>query len=218
MRASAITKTLVAASANAIAASQSLGAAGFLTLTASPVVLDTQRRIILTSAGNDAGLTWTVIGTAEGGQAIKDVFAGANGVAQSNLNFLTITSIFGSGATASTVTAGTNGVGSSPWKIFGDTVTPPDLGIYMNLATGGSGNATFEYTQDEFLDPIGIQSAIAFAPATVNPIALPHPDLQSLTASKDGSLNWEIHAWRLTINSGTGTWKCTARQAGLASP
>ena len=217
MRASVITKNLGAASANAIAASQSLAGAGFLTLTANPVVLDTQRRIIITSAGNDGALTWTVIGTAEGGQAIKDVFAGANGVAQSNLNFLTITSIYGSGATASTVTAGTNGVGSSPWKLFGDTVTPPALGIFMDLVTG-AGNATFEYTQDEFLDPVGIQSAIALAPATVNPVALPHPDLQSLTASKDGSMDWEFHAWRLTINSGTGTWKCTARQAGLASP
>src|ERR1700744_4680398 len=111
MFSSTITKTLAAAVANGIALSQALGGAGFLMLSGSLVsggvaVLGSQRQVIITSAGNDSGLTWTVIGTDDTGNPIKDQFAGANvGVATSNLNFATVTSISGSGATASTVTA-----------------------------------------------------------------------------------------------------------------
>lgn len=222
MRSVTLTKALVAASANNISLSQSLAGDGSLLINGSTgaggvATLDTQRRILITSAGNDSGLTWTVIGTNDNGAPIKDSFAGGNIAAvASNLDFLTVTSITGSAATAGAVTAGTNAVGSTPWQLFADTIATPNLGIDMQLA--GSGNATFEYTDNQFLAPIGIQSAIAFSPNTPNPSALPHPDLQSLTASKDGALTWVIHGWRLTINSGTGSWTCTTRQAGLASP
>lgn len=218
MRGSTVTKSLVAASANNIAVSQTLGGAGTLTLTANPVVLDSQRRVIVTSAGNDAGINWTIIGTDDSGAPIKDVFPGANGVAESNLNFATVVSVAGSGAAASTVTVGTNTVGSSPWKLFADTIATPNMGIDMQLPAGGTGNATFEYTDNPFLLPIGVQSSVANGPASPNPIAIAHPDLQALTASKDGALNWPIHGWRLTINSGTSAWTCTTHQAGLASP
>lgn len=217
MKSSVVTKQLTAANAAIIAASQSLAGAGNLTLLSSPVVLDTQRRIVVVSAGNDAALTWTVIGTDDYGAPIKDVFAGANGAAESNLNFATIVSITGSGATASTVTAGTNTVGSSPWKLFDSTIATPNLSIFMELLSGAA-NATFEYTYANFRGPIGVQSAVAFGPATVNPAPLPHPDLQALAASKDGNLTWDVFGYRLTINSGTGQWRCTTHQAGLASP
>lgn len=218
MRAVAITKALTAASANTVAHAQSLAGAGYLTLTATPIVLDSGRQIIITSAGDDSGLTWTIVGLDDAGAGLKDSFAGANGIATSNLtNIKTVTSIYGSAATASTVTAGTNTVGSSSWKMFSDTIATPQMDIYMQLVSG-SGTATFEYTPDPFEMPIGVQSATALGPNTPSPVALAHPDLQTLSASKEGSVNWTIHGWRLTINSGTGVWKCTARQSGLASP
>lgn len=219
MRASVVTKSLTAASANAIAVSQTVGGATSIVLTANPVVLDTQRRVIITSAGNDSADLFVVTGTNEGGAPIKDSFFGANiGVAQSNLDFATVTAVFTTNATAGAIQVGTNTVGSSPWKLFADSIATPNLGIDMQLAPGGTGNATFEYTDNPFLLPIGVQSAVALGGNSPNPSAIAHPDLQALTASKDGALNWPIHGWRLTINSGISAWTCTVRQAGLASP
>lgn len=223
MKASVFTKQLTAASANNIAASQSLAAAGNLLINGAAAsggvaTLDTQRRVIITSAGNDSGLTWTIIGTDDYGAPIKDSFAGGNiAAAQSNLNFATVVSITGSGASAAAVTAGTNTVGSTPWHLFNSTIATPNMSVNMQLVSGVA-NATFEYTYDNIRGPIGVQSAVALGPVTVNPQALPHPQLQGLTANADGNVTWDIFGFRLTINSGTGQFKCTAHQAGLASP
>lgn len=223
MQGAIITKALVAASATNIALSQTPVAAGFLTLNGSTVSggvakLDTQRRVLVTSGGNDSALTITIIGGDDTGNPIKDSFAGGSGSAvASNLDFLTIKSISVSGATASTIEAGTNTVGSSPWKLFGDSIEAPNLSLAMQLVTG-SGNAGIQYTYDPLFAPAGVQTAIANAAVLPLPNALPHPTLQNLTGSSDGTINWAIHAWRLIINSGTGTWKATGRQAGLASP
>lgn len=225
MQASIVVKSLAAASANNIATSQSLASAGSLNLNGSAAsggvaTLDTQRRVIITSAGNDSGITWTVIGTREGGQPIKDQFAGGNvAAAQSNLDFLTVTSITASGATASTVTAGTNGVGSSPWKISADSISPPQTSFDCEIT--GTVSYQVEYTQQPFLAPIppnGSSPAIQFAPASPNPTAIPFSDLTNKSAAAQGDETFVFHAWRLTILSGTGSVTCTGRQAGLASP
>lgn len=224
MRKSVVTKSLTAAVANGYAASQSLAAAGTLTMNGSLVtggvgVVPSQRRVIVTSAGNDAGINWTVIGTDDNGNPIKDVFAGVNtpGVAQSNLDFKTVTSIASSGATASTVTAGTDTVGSSPWQLFSDTINTPNLSV--NLQISGTVNCDVDYTYDSILaDPTTPKSAIALGPASPNPQVILHPSLQAVTANKDGVIDWTITGWRLNINSGTGSVIMTSRQAGLASP
>lgn len=75
MRPVLLTKTLAAASVNAIAQSQSLGAAGNVTLNGATAsgglaTLDTQRRVLITSAGNDSGISFTVFGATDSGTAI----------------------------------------------------------------------------------------------------------------------------------------------------
>lgn len=226
MRPVVVTKTLDAASANGISLSQSLAGAGNLLINGAAAsggiaTLISQRRVIITSAGNDAGLTWTIIGTDDTGSQIKDIFAGASGIAQSNLNFKTVTQISSNGATASTVTVGTNGVGSSPWVMFDSYIPTPNMDVLAQLVTG-TGNATIEVTQDPFLVPIpqpgSSTPAIAFAPANPNPLAVAWGALAGLTATTEAQINAAIHGWRLTINSGTGTWKATGRQAGVSSP
>jgi len=210
-----------AANASGIAASQSLAAAGYLTLVASPVVLDTQRRVIITSAGDDSGITWTVIGTNESGMPIKDVFAGANAAAaQSNLDFLAVSSIYGSGATASTVTAGTNGVGASPWKMYADTIATPHISFDFEIVSG-TPNVSIQYTQDPFLAPIpptGASSSVANGGPSPNPTAIDVTTMSDMTMNKQGEMNSVFHAWRVQFNSGTGSIRVTGQQAGLASP
>lgn len=223
MRAVTVTKALTAADDDNIALAQSPLAAGYLTLngvaaSGGVATLDTQRNVLWTSAGDDRTKTITLIGTDDAGAAIKDSITGSNGgTVAFNLNFKTIVSAYISAASAGAIKLGTNTVGSTSWKLLGDTVTPISQDIYMQLVSG-AGTATFEYTADPFLQPIGVQSSVALGPNSSNPVALPHPDLQALTASKEGGVTWPIHGWRLTVSAGTGSWKCTTRQAGLASP
>lgn len=228
MRASTITKQLAAGVSDGIAAAQALAAAGYLTLDGSlvsggvAVLGDSQRRVVIHSAGDDTGLTWTVIGTDDTGNPIKDQFAGVNaGDAQSNLDFLTVTSIYGDDASAGNVYAGTNGVGSSPWKMFADTINTPHSAFDFELLSG-SANVSVQYTQEPFLLPIpsptAPTSAIAFRDPNPNPVAHDFLNLSMMAASQQGEVDFVYHAWRVTINSGTGSVRVTGRQAGLASP
>src|SRR5579864_4719534 len=121
MRPTVVTKSLAAASANNIATSQTISGASAVTLNGSTVsggvaTLDTARRVLISSGGNDSSITFTVTGTQWDGQTISQTVTGSNGgTVATNLDFLTVTKIVTSGSTASTITVGTNTVGDTPW-------------------------------------------------------------------------------------------------------
>lgn len=223
MRGVTITKTVAAAQATGIAVAQAVLAAPFaLNLNGALVsggvaTMDTQRRVILTSTGNDSANFATVVGTDDSGAPIKDTFALTNaGVAQSNLDFLTVTSINLSAAAAANISAGTNNVASTPWQLADTYLNPVNIGFLLKLISG-AGLATLEYTDENVLrSPNGIGPAIAYAPATIVPLPIPHPDLTALAATKDGAITWPVNAWRLTLtNAAPSSWEVAARQAGL---
>ena len=144
---------LTALSANGIALSQSLAGAGALTLngayaTGGVATLPQPRRAGITSAGNDTGITWTIVGTDRTGNPISETLAGAGiGLtAQSVLDYLTVTSITSSGATASTVTAGTTGVASSAWIRLDDWALPQTA---IQCDASGTVNYTVQSTLDD---------------------------------------------------------------------
>ena len=208
------TRVLAASNNTAVAASQSPGA-GVIALNTTTVILDTQRRIILTSGANDTGINFTVFGTNQAGFTIQDTFAGTNGTAtpaQSNLDFLTITNITHSGSVAGTLLAGTNGVGSSMWQIINFNTTPINMGFVVEARTG-TANFTLEYTLDDpnILPMTGGLNAAG--------LAFPLPiAIASSTATLATSFITPFFAWRLTTNSGTGTLVARAIESGLASP
>lgn len=220
----AVTKSLTAGSVNAIATAQSLAGAALLNLNGASVsggvaLLGSQRRVIITSVGNDTGITWTVTGTNDGGAAIKDTFAGANVglAAQSNLDFSTVTSIRSSGATAGNVQAGTNTVGSCPWVRVDPHLNGTLVSINAQLVAGGAGNIDIQYTNDEFLPAPQGNSAIAYAPANTVPTVMTL--LGGVVASTDQSpITTPCLGWRFTINSGTSAWTVTGTQAGISGP
>ena len=216
MRPVIFSKQLAAAVSAGLAASQSLAAAGDLTLNGSLVVggvgvLDTQRRVIITSAGNDSGITWTVKGTNQSGAPITDVFAGGDAAAaQSNLDFLTVTSIYGSGATASTVTAGTNTVGSSEWRMPSSYVTPFILDIETFPGSGVTYNV--EYTQSNFYGAPGqADSPMRSYADPPNVVAA----LSAATTQKSTQLTYPVRGWRVTITAGTSALEVEALQGGI---
>lgn len=208
---------LAAASANNIALSQSLAGAGSLTLNGAAAsggvaTLDVQRRVIVTSVGNDSALTWTVRGTNQSGAPITDSFAGANaGAASSNLDFKTVTSIAGSAATASTVTAGTSATGSSPWYMPSYHATPFELQIETILT--GTATYNIEYTMDDFYTPAG-QATVPWPAAGVPAV---RTALSASSASASTTLTHPLRGWRVTITAGTGSLSVEADQSGITN-
>lgn len=204
---------LAAASANNIAQSQSLAAAGLLTINGSAATggvatLDVQRKVLITSAGNDSGITFIVSGTNNDNNPFSETVTGGNAVAVATTqDFKTVTSVRGSGATASTVTVGTNGVASSKWF-------PVDLGrnpinIGHRFRVSGTVNYTLELTMD---DPNNIINA---SPVQIKDRYVPQNTLYNnppqsfndLTvagevASQSYLMSFPCFAWRVTVNSG----------------
>jgi hypothetical protein len=98
---------------NGISTAATLSGAGNLTINGAladggSVTLDDARQVIITSAGDDSGDTFTVTGTDEVGNAQTEAITGADtGVATGSKYFTTITQIAASGASAGNVEAGT---------------------------------------------------------------------------------------------------------------
>jgi len=168
--------------------------------------LDTGRRVIITSGGNDTGITFTVTGTNEVGQKISDTFAGASGAAAtSNLDFVTVTSITHTGSVATTVTAGTGTTGSSPWTIMNWRGAPQEqISVAVEVVGGGSVTFAVEYTLD---DPNNLQGGAAFP--------LPIGSTISGTATASGVITQPVVALRNTITAGTGTIRTRFVQADV---
>jgi hypothetical protein len=167
---------LTAASANAVALSQTLATAGNVTLNGALVsggvaVLDQPRRIIVTSAGNDSGITFTAYGTDWSGQPIQSKAVAGGNIAAVDLgvSFATVTSIAASGATAAAITVGTNTVADSR-PIFADSF---GFGpAYAEVEVYGTANYTLRTSMEDpnglgWGAPIGMQNVDFINDATL---------------------------------------------------
>lgn len=201
---------LAAASANNIATSQSPGS-GAITLNGSTVsgsvaTLDAARRVIVTSGGNDSGITFTITGTNRTGNPLTETITGGNvGAASSTQDFLTVSSVTHTGTVAGTVTVGTSGVASSAWFVVNRYTTPMNFGIGVVIT--GTINFTVEYTYDDPNAPFTGTFPTVFSISA----------LASKTANTDAALSQPVFAIRLTQNSFTNpaTAAMIVVQAGL---
>ena len=215
------TKSLSAASANSIAASQSGTIGTPLTLTAGVVTIDTAsatnsaigRRVLVTTTSADAtnGVVWVVVGTNAGGAVVTDSFNGVNaGTVGSNLDFVTVTSVTPTAGSAGTTATqvGTSANGSSPWLALNWRGAPPlNVGIAVELVSG-SATYSIEYTYD---DPNLLQAGVAFPLPFTSLVTVA---LVAASATKDGNLLSPAVAIRLTITAGTGVLRCRIVEAG----
>lgn len=215
MRPVTISKVLAAASANNIALSQSRASAGPLTINGAAAsggvaTLDTQRRVLITSGGTDTGITFTITGTNQTGTLISEVVIGGSSgsPAQSSLDFLTVSSVRTSGATAAAVTVGTSAAGSTPWVNASVSITPFSLPV----VTVASGSVTYslETTADDFWTPV--------QPTQVTPVpGVQSTILKNATSASDITLSAPVTGWRLTVTAGTGSVTATGIQAGIVN-
>jgi hypothetical protein len=165
------------------------------------------RRVIVTSGGNDLGINWTVTGTNSTGNLISDTFAGASGGdAQSNLDFVTVTSITPSGSVATTAVAGTNGVGSSPWKVLNWHATSDmNVSVAVELVSG-TANFSIQHTYD---DPNNLLGGALY------PLPFIATGNLNLSATIDCFYELPIAAVRVLVNSGTGVLRVRVLQSSI---
>lgn len=171
--------------------------------------LDMARKVGITSAGNDSGITFTITGTDWNGTAISEVLAGANAtVATSVLDYKTVTSIRASAAVATTLTVGTTAVAASPWIRFDDYAAMAQVALQCTVS--GTVSYTVQQTMD---DPAWNYSGMSLYGMTW----VDHPDtnLVAATATKQGRYDAAPTFARVVLNSGTGTVTGTFRQAFL---
>lgn len=164
--------------------------------------LDTPRRVIITSAGNDSAKTFTIRGTDWNGRTISETVTGANaGIAQSAYDYKTVTYVAISAAAAGAVKVGTNGVASSRPLILDSFANAPTA-----IQTDVTG--TVNYTVQQSLDN---PAKVGYASMTW----VDHPDTNVVSATADKQANYAYVpvATRITLNSGTGSVKYTVIQA-----
>jgi len=190
---------------------------GPLTLATTLVPGVWQRRVLVTSSGNDSLIYFHIVGTNQAGFGATEYLAGANSTSiQSNLDYLTITSVTPSNSsvaqtvasTAATVSVGVNGVGSSIWNIVNWYATPSNI-AYGCVLVSGAATFSIQYTYD---DPNNLPAGVPY------PQPFNHPTIVNATASIDGASNDPLTAWRLQILAGTGSVRATGIQSGLGSP
>ncbi|WP_262965172.1 filamentous hemagglutinin N-terminal domain-containing protein, partial [Methylobacter psychrophilus] len=133
---------LIAGDAN-LAAAQTLGSSANLALTTAEIRLLTAKVIKITSIGNDAGLTFTVTGTAANGNVLVETLSGANaGSVTTTGLFKNITSIATSGATAGNVSVGlaaNDAVSGSLYQYVNGSYSDNQIDIKtLSAATTGS--------------------------------------------------------------------------------
>lgn len=198
-----LTLSLPAAAATGIAASQSGTAGTALTLSGSLVSggvanLVVARRVIVTSAGDDSAHTFTLIGTDRYSRSQTEILQGANGVAQSTKDFLTVTSITPNNNTTSTVTAGTNATGSTAPYIVDTFINPGDYGAAMEFTGTVTSSIEVSYT-----DLTNAKLPWDLASNTVTWYI--DPNFNALTANAKATITGPVTMIRQTNSSGTGT-------------
>jgi hypothetical protein len=177
--------------------------------TTNPVVLDNQRRLLITTSGNESSNKFTIVGLNQNGFTTTEIIVGpSSSTAQSLLDYKTVISITPLATTAATVSVGTNGVGDTPWNIINTHDTPVNIEVSTILVTGAA-TWSVQYTDD---DPNNLPAGVT-APQAFN-----HATIVNATATVDGSITSPIFANRLQITGGTGTIRFISLQAGISGP
>lgn len=207
---------LAAASANNIATSQTVSGASNVNLNGSTVsggiaVLDEPRRVLITNAGNDSGVTFTVYGTTYGGHSVSEAVQGTSGSSvATTVDFATVTRVATSGSTSvSGITVGTNGVAGSRWLRL-DSWADAQTAIQCNAT--GTVNYTVQVTMDDPNDPV--------SPIAVNAVTwLNTNDADAVTAIGDVFTNfdWTPTYARILLNSGSGSVSGTFAQFNVVN-
>lgn len=206
---------LASASTTNIRTAATIAGAGAVTLNGALVsggvaTLDTMRRVLITSAGNDSGITFTLTGKNSDGDTLTEVLTGGNTTgAYSVLDYKTLTSVVASGASAGNVSIGTNGVGGSSWVMLDPWALPA---VAMQFTASGTVNYTVQQTLDDPNDPTN-----AVAAASVTWVDSADSSVVGATTTQQTNYAFTPRYVRVRINSGSGSVVGTISQSGVVS-
>ena len=176
--------------------------------------LDTGRRVLFTSAGDDSAISFTVTGTNIDGSTISETLAGVNAsTAYTVLDYKTVTSITTSAAIASTLTVGTNGVASSPWVYFDAYSSMAQVAI--QLTASGTVNYTLQQTLDNPNRTTNTTQPNTYqvTPAGVTWVSSSDSNAVGATGTIQTNYGAAPVFARILLNSGSGTVTGTFTQA-----
>jgi hypothetical protein len=227
-----VSKNLIAQSTNGIATFSS----GATSATVNSSSLGTARRIAINaSSGSEAGASFTITGTNQGGQVITETITGptSNVAVATTQDFLTVTSVISSSAINSQVIIGTNTQGGTPWQGVNLNISPCQISGTMTFSsTANSMAAQIDMTMDY---PFQVPQAgyptggLPYPINTLPVVVVSNVFSSGTTGNTMGMLNITsstyitpipIAAWRMTLtssSSGAGTVNFAAIQAGIGS-
>lgn len=214
------TKVLAAANATNVAAAQAHSNSSTITLSGSPVVLDTQRRIAiaLTSTAN-SGVLIALTGTNDSGTTISEniTISGTLTAAASVMDYKTV-SLVSATTISGNISIGTNGTGSTPWQMANPWSSPVNIFVAVSLPASGAATYSAEYTVD--LDPCGVRNNTPLTAVNAFTAGL----LSGLTTSGaallgpgTAGIGVPLTAWRVTVTTGTGSCVVQAIEAGVGA-
>lgn len=191
--------SLAAADADGVSEAQTLSGGGVQAVAldgafvvGGVAVFDVQRRVIVTSVGDDSGITFTIVGADEAGRPISEVIDGEDaGVASTTLDFLSVSSVTASGDTADDITVGTSSEGATLPKVLNlaDSFMPVGIGCTVT----GTIDYTIQHTYDDpFKSP---EDAEWFV----------NDDIEDETDNAETAYTTPVTAIRVLINSGSGS-------------
>jgi hypothetical protein len=203
---------LAAASATAIASAQAPTSA--FTLTSSPAVLDTARRVLFTTASaSDNGKTVTLVGIDGNNQSQTEIvtLVNAAGVttAVSALDYKSVTSATISSAAVGNISIGTNTTASSVWVRL-DEWSIPQTSVQVTVS--GTVNYTLQQTLQDPNSPTN-----PIAPYLVSWVNSSDPNMVNQTLTAQSSYAYAPIFVKLTLNSGTGSVTGIFAQSGVVS-
>lgn len=189
-----------------IAAAQTLGAAGALTINGALLDLDLfnrngvrraatgssiERSVTFYSSGNLNGITFTLTGVDTHGQTVTEDVTGPNNTTVSSTKlYALVTSIVASASVGTAVEVGTGTTGTTSLWVPDDKISPCNIALAAVVA--GTINWDVEHTFDDIFAAGYKQSAGTF---------FDHEDLAGETASGDGNYAFCPAAIRFKVNS-----------------
>lgn len=207
------TLTVSAAVTNAIAAAQTLVAAGPLVLSASPYVLpNAGQRPSLTSTGNLSAVNFTAVGLGVDGNPLTLAIAGPNNnTVNWGSTFTSITSITADAAVGTNVSAGYAAVAETKMWQTDPRMNPFQIG-FGAIVVSGAPSMTMQHTFDQIDSsaPAPGTPGVPFNQALAQ--WFNHPSVTSQTTTIDGNYGKPVSAIRFVV-SGAGV----ARIAGYQS-
>lgn len=211
--------SLATAHPDNISVSQSTAGSTPLTITgnlatAGVATMDTPRRVLITSAADDRLISFRVTGTNADRNPIRETVPGTNGASAYTVqDFLTVTAILPSAATAGNVTVGTNGIASSPWKL---TNAQNQAVSQISFGAVVSGTVTYglEYCYENInSNSNAIGGALGNYPTP--PVPRTFQQLTGQTTNADAALDNPVSAWRVIVTAGAGSVTVTAIEGGI---